>query len=1227
MSTSGSPSTTRSSPRTPTSPTSSTSIISPATSTSTERSVDALPWILHHALEPQSTCELPISIMFSINSGRSLPQLKDIYSWWQLDRDGKLVLAFLSSQDRIIPSIADSTAADIRTPHDARAEPKFAPTHCPDDRFMDHGNETLLRIGLAHIANNAQKSVGFEPADRPRGLPPHFIRKYCIEQVFIKDFGDVNFDHALTALDYIRDLEFTRRDTLRETAESFGINERNWRNVLGGNPNALAWVELTQANELRIETMYSNLFIDLRIWTMTSILLSKQFYKQEALAMLNTLFPPAIQELPTSKINPKILYQQRAIFYRYVLDVAANGPGIMVEFEKKLNQHDNRHNWLAVRRNMEKYMDLAAKMIDQAKVASGMLRLRRAETLDPSELSTSRSFSGASFDSTRPKTPKSKGSLTDMRVKFGLSKKPSKVFGDGNSAYSKSMVNVSKPNQEKPNQSMMVITSKKFDSSRSTPAVSQPRFDNLLSLRARGVSKPMGFVPPPLDELEEILGRTLSPKPEDYEAEPTTTPNSTTRVSFDFDAELGLGNTYRRPSLSSDLQTSDRPKKAKPTLQIDTKGITSKQQVVSPPVKSARPLPKFQKAEPIPSAVRPQTADSSSGSRNVLRSPASSSKLFSAAGPPPFEPLPPLATLPIKRRQIPEPAMMPEPLNINRPRKPTTPGTSNLSSFPPRNNIKDRASSAQTPANKTPNFNSSSERIDRVSQDRDKSPDIRKIPSHSSATGSRPSTSSEDSSRLSKQISAGPATQRRLPSDNYEFLNRPYSGSSQENNYPSQVIMKKSSFNALFSRKKKSSPALKDDFQAGNALGISTQPTTPTGENPRESGEIKPILKKKSSFAAFMHGNSDDTTDTFTELALPPNTPRSAKATRFQDDLHTLGNENFENGKDNETPQPPKLKQKSSFNFSNPLLSSASRPNMRSERGEIIEKSEPRLKKKSSFAFGGGMHTSESHVKIDSQEQPERGLKKMSSFVFGNPALRNSDSQATLRPEPRVLKKKRSNYAVAEPSTETFQVPQLPALRHQSSFAAVGGPVRPYTANSEVGLFAQFEAEDQGLKYGKSPEDGKRSEIRAEVGVGGPVRPATSGREAGPGAYTRYPVEEESLSGGGEEDSKLSTSFSSSKSPTSPLTREFVPSPSPPTNSPVISGSAAAGPALKKKKSVWGFAKKEMTAEEVAEKEMVKEEKRKAKEEKRERERRELEEGVFAVAEFFGGEVGETERR
>ncbi|KAH7369628.1 hypothetical protein BKA65DRAFT_355083, partial [Rhexocercosporidium sp. MPI-PUGE-AT-0058] len=299
--------------------------------------------------------------------GQSIPRLKDIYSWWQLDEKGRLVLAFLSSKDRITPSIADSTVADIRSPYLGLPEPDFDPTNCPDDRFMDRGNDSLLKIGFAHLLDNAEKELaGFDPQNRPMGLPAHFIRTYCLDQVFVQDFEDVNFGHALTALDYLRDLEFTRRSALRKAALNLEINEHNWRRVLAANPSTLKWVEQTQGDELRTETMYANLFLDLRIWTMISILLSRDFNKADALAMLNTLFPPAIQDLPNFKINPKVLFQQRAIFYRYTIDVEANGPAIMKEFKHHISQYDNRHRWPAVRGTLEKYTALAEKMIDQA---------------------------------------------------------------------------------------------------------------------------------------------------------------------------------------------------------------------------------------------------------------------------------------------------------------------------------------------------------------------------------------------------------------------------------------------------------------------------------------------------------------------------------------------------------------------------------------------------------------------------------------------------------------------------------------------------------------------------------------------------------------------------------------------------------------------------------------------------------------------------------------------
>lgn len=991
------------------------------------------------------------------------------------------------------------------------------------------------------------------------------------------------------------------------------------------------------------------------VQTMTSILLAKDFNKPDALAMLNTLFPPAIQDLPNPKINPKILFQQRAIFYRYTIDVDENGPAIMKEFKRNLSQYDNRHCWPAVRGTLERYTDLAEKMIDQAKEITRTAQNPDSETLNSPESGGSRSFSGASFDSTRTttKTPKAMGSLTDMRAKFGLSKKPSKLYGEEYPVYSKSMVNVSKSQQEKPTQPLVDVSGRRPDPSHSTPATSQPAFDNLVSVRSRGLSKPMGFVPPPLDELEEILGRTLTPKPSDYEAEPTPTPNSSPRVSFDFDAELGIGNTYRRPSLSSDLPTPGRPKKAKPNLQIDTDAITSKQQLVSPPAKSARPLPKYQPAF-TPTAVRPQTADGPNTSRQGLKSRSSSNRLPSASGLPPLEPRPPFATLPIKRRQIPEPAMMPEPLNINRPRKPTTPGTSNLSSFPSRNNVNDRSSSTPTPAIKNTTSDSKPQHIDPASQDHGESLEVTKPHSNSSEASSRPFKKTSTSS------SANP----RLPSDNFDFLNHPYADSSQYTDLSTPVIMKKPSFSSFFSRKK-SSTALRDDVGHGDDLGITTDSTTPLGAtSSRESGEpaVKPILKKQSSMSAFLHRNSNDTPKTDEQDDLPAKTLKSA---RFEDNVTTSTADTPELEKKELEDEGPKLKTKRSFNFPTRLRSSDSRATLRPEK-EDGEKPEPKLKKKSSFAFGGSLGPSESNATItpkktsENGEQSRRGLRKMSSFVFGGQTLRNSDSQATLRPEPRVLKKKKSVNAVGGTtySATSDYAPQIPALRKQSSSFAVGGPARPYTANSEVGLFAQFEAEEQGNYYTKGGGD-SHWESRAEFGVGGPVRPSGVGSESG--EYTRYPVEEEesttrpstqstttSVYGTMSKLSATSTQ-SSATSPTSPLQREFVPTsttssdedddetpsssssiPAHATTTTTTTSSAGPAPApvkeegvrtLKRKKSMWGaaFAKKERSEEEMAERERAKLEKAMVKEEKRLRELEEMAERSKAVVEYYMG--------
>jgi hypothetical protein len=102
---------------------------------------------------------------------------------------------------------------------------------------------------------------------------------------------------------------------------------------------------------------------------MVAELKSVPFYKPNVLAMLNTLFPPTIGELPNDRIRAKDLNQYRSSFYRYITAVEAKGPEVMKAFEYKMQMDDNRHNWKSTWSNLQHYIELAEIMIKQADVA------------------------------------------------------------------------------------------------------------------------------------------------------------------------------------------------------------------------------------------------------------------------------------------------------------------------------------------------------------------------------------------------------------------------------------------------------------------------------------------------------------------------------------------------------------------------------------------------------------------------------------------------------------------------------------------------------------------------------------------------------------------------------------------------------------------------------------------------------------------------------------------
>jgi hypothetical protein len=124
---------------------------------------------------------------------------------------------------------------------------------------MDAGNDCLLDIDF-----DKPNSPGGRRSSQ--GLPPDFVQKLLLTQIFQSDYKDVDFTQALTGLDYLRDLECTRKCALREAAERLEITEDNWRTALGADAEALKWVGQVQKTELEIEGYYAKIFVNLRIW-------------------------------------------------------------------------------------------------------------------------------------------------------------------------------------------------------------------------------------------------------------------------------------------------------------------------------------------------------------------------------------------------------------------------------------------------------------------------------------------------------------------------------------------------------------------------------------------------------------------------------------------------------------------------------------------------------------------------------------------------------------------------------------------------------------------------------------------------------------------------------------------------------------------------------------------------------------------------------------------------
>ena len=86
---------------------------------------------------------------------------------------------------------------------------------------------------------------------QPCTLPPAFLATF-VRKCFPEEIGDVEFDQALTALDYIRDLEVRRQKELTRAAKARG--EGDWR------------IQNLRIKAIKTEQFYARAIAGIRRW-------------------------------------------------------------------------------------------------------------------------------------------------------------------------------------------------------------------------------------------------------------------------------------------------------------------------------------------------------------------------------------------------------------------------------------------------------------------------------------------------------------------------------------------------------------------------------------------------------------------------------------------------------------------------------------------------------------------------------------------------------------------------------------------------------------------------------------------------------------------------------------------------------------------------------------------------------------------------------------------------
>lgn len=184
----------------------------------------ALPLILEHYLTYPGTYEIPLRTMYTLNC---------------------------ASRSLLAQSTTPTTYQDSAFSRGNAQTSSNVPPSDPAAQF-----KAQLMAMIARLPT--------QPCSLPTAFTTSFIRR-C----FTPQLEEVDFPQALTALDYLKDLEMRRQKEVSEAFERLDFQRGNLEQkeeLRKKYPGVVRWIESIEDKERRVQALYTHVYVGLRRW-------------------------------------------------------------------------------------------------------------------------------------------------------------------------------------------------------------------------------------------------------------------------------------------------------------------------------------------------------------------------------------------------------------------------------------------------------------------------------------------------------------------------------------------------------------------------------------------------------------------------------------------------------------------------------------------------------------------------------------------------------------------------------------------------------------------------------------------------------------------------------------------------------------------------------------------------------------------------------------------------